>query len=445
MKIMKRKLIFFITLLAIVGLATIQSCKKETAVKPVLKAAFTEPVILSPTDGSFVDVTGTTVELKWESTNADGVAPKWDVYFGEDAAPALFMSGQTTTSITVPVEVGKTYYWNVSIEDANGVTTSSPTWSFEVVDPAAAISMDLSWTTNALDVIGMEIDPLQVANLRLRILDSDLVSALPASINTTGYENYSGFDTLADGKYFIAVDLTSTIDAGDFNAPIDLNLQLDFTQRGVLSETYNFPKVMTNQFVCSAYRVYLGYLTKTGNTYKFTSEVTKPTSVYAGTWLGVDSADVAYPSEVETYQGCALQIKGLVNGWMSTFWGEDIVKGGFANITIDEGTGVVTIPDQYYCTTKYNGNVQPAYNIVGSGTYDATGAYPTMTIQYTVKQGSDDWAQWMFDEGYMDTNKFIAILTLDPAGLPATSKSLSISKSAVKSLMIKPLVNKPRR
>jgi hypothetical protein len=214
---------------------------------------------------------------------------------------------------------------------------------------------------------------------------------------------------------------------------------LDFSQRGVLSDTYAFPEVMTNEFVCATYRVYLGYVTKTGTTYTFTKEVTKPSSIYAGVWLGVDSADVAYDSEVETYQGCSLQIKGLVNGWMSEFWGETIVKGGSASITINATTGVVTIPDQYYCTTKYNGVVQPVYNIVGTGTYDATGAYPKMTIQYTVKQGTDDWAQWMFDEGYMDTNKFIAILTLDPAGLPeGTVKSLSIP-------IPKQLINKPRR
>lgn len=441
---MKRKIIFFITLLAIVGLATIQSCKKEAVVQPVEKAAFTEPVILAPTNGSFVDITGTTVDLKWESTNADGVAPKWDVYFGEDADPALFKAGQTTESITVPVAVGKEYFWRVDITDANGVTTSSPIWSFEVVDPAAALIMDLSWTSNAVDAIGMKVDPLQVANLRLRILKADLSAAVTA-INTTGFETFDKFNTLADGKYFIAVDLTSTIDAGDFNAPVDLNLQLDFTQRGVLEETFAFPQVMTNEFVCAAYRVYLGYVTKTGTTYKFTSEVTKPKSVYSGVWLGVDSADVAYKSEVKTYQGCSLQIKGLVNGWMSTFWGETIVKGGSANITINPTTGVVTIADQYYCTTKYNGAVQPLYNIVGTGTYDATGTYPKMTIHYTVKQGTDDWAQWMFDNGYMATNKFIAILTLDPAGLPKTGKSFSINTSSVKSMTIKPLVNKPRR
>jgi hypothetical protein len=149
----------------------------------------------------------------------------------------------------------------------------------------------------------------------------------------------------------------------------------------------------------------------------------------------VDKADIDYESEVTTYQGCSLQVKGLVNGWMSEFWGEVIVKGGSASITIDPATGVVNIPLQYYCTTKFNGVVQPVYNIVGTGTYDATGVYPKMTIQYTLIQGTDDWAQWMFDNAYMATNKFEAVLTLDPAGLPG-SKSLLVRKS---------LVNKPVR
>jgi len=435
---MKRKILFFITLLAFVGMATLQSCKDDEIVQPTEQASFTDPVVSAPSDGSMISVEGTTVDLVWESTNAEGFPPSWDVYFGDGVEPVLYAAGHTTNSITVPVEVATEYHWRVEISDENGIVTSSPTWSFEVIDPAAHIGMDLSWESNALDVIGMEIDPLQVANLRLRILKSDLTAAVTA-INTAGYESFNNFHTLADGKYFIAVDLTSTIDAGDFNAPISLDLQLDFSQRGIQEESYSFPDIMTNQFVCSAYRVYLGYVTKTGSNYEFTKEITKPVSVYSGVWLGVDSADVAYPSEVETYQGCALQIKGLVNGWMSEFWGEVIVKGGYANITIDATTGVVTIPDQYYCTTKYNGAVQPVYNIVGSGTYDATGTYPKMTIEYTVKQGADDWAQWMFDEGYQDLNKFIAILTLDPAGLPeGTVKSLSIQTP-------KKLVNKPRR
>jgi hypothetical protein len=414
---MKRKLIFFVMILSLTGLFTMQSCNEDEKSPVYEYGSFTDPVLLAPADGGFLNVTGTTVDLKWESTDSDGDAQSWDVYFGDNSEPDLFKAGQTTQSVTVNVTPGTEYFWRVETVDAKGVITTSPTWSFEVVDPAAAMHMDLSWETNALSVIGMEVDPLAAANLRLRILKSDKTTAAVTAINTTGYETYAGFNSLVDGKYYIAVDLTSTIDAGDFNAPLDIDIDLAFSQRGVQELTYSFPAVMTNQFACSTYRVYLGYVTKTGTTYTFTKEVSKPVSVYSGVWYGVDKADVDYDSEVETYQGCSLQIKGLVNGWMTEFWGEVIVKGGSASITINPNTGVVTIPLQYYCTTKYNGAVQTAYNIVGSGTYDASGAYPKMTIQYTLIQGTDDWAQWMFDEGYMATNKFEAELTLDPAGL----------------------------
>lgn len=427
---MKKQLIFCVTIAFL--LATFIGCKKEAGDPFVEKHAFTIPAVVAPANGQFVNVTGSTVELKWQSTNGDNDPDSWDVYFGESANPPLVKAGNTTQSYTVTVEKGKEYNWYVEGVNKEGIPTRGEMWSFEVVDPAAPMEMSMSWTSNSADKIGMEIDPLQVANLRLRILKADKTTAAVTAINTAGFESYNKFNNLPDGKYYIATDLTSTIDAGDFNNVIDLDIKLQFSQRGVQEEEFDFPKVMTNQFVCSAYRVYLGYLVKTGTSYVFTKEVSKPTSPYSGTWYGIDKGDVDYDSEVVTYMGCSLQIKGLVNGWMSEFWGEEIVKGGSASITIDATAGTVDIPLQYYCTTKYKGVVQPVYNIVGTGTYDATGAFPKMTIQYTLIQGTDDWGQWMFDEGYMATNKFEAVLTLDPAGLPS-SKSMTIPlKSVIK-------------
>lgn len=410
-----------------------QSCKKETAVPPKVYGSFTDPVILAPANAGFVSVTGTTIDLKWESTDSEEDPQAWDVYFGTASNPPLVKSGYTTETYTATVANGNEYFWRVECKDANGVITRSPTWSFEVINPAAAMTMDLTWASNALGVIGMEVDPLLAANLVLRVYKADKVTTAISAINTAGFETYAGWNSLADGKYYVAVTLASTIDAGDFNAPLDLDLDLSFSQRGIVDLVYNFPAVMTNQFVCSSYRVYLGYVTKTGTDYTFTKEISKPISTYAGVWFGVDKADVDYDSEVETYQGCSLQIKGLVNGWMSEFWGEVIVKGGFASITINPTTGVVNIPLQYYCTTKYNGVVQPVYNIVGTGTYDATGAYPKMDIKYTLIQGTDDWGQWMFDNEYMAANQFEAVITLDPAGVKGAKKSaIFLSKPVVK-------------
>ena len=417
-------------LLVLSALYTLQSCKKESPVGFTEQEAFTIPTLVAPTQG-FLDLTGTTVDLQWASTNAAGAPNKFTVYFGTGDDPALYQSNVTATTLTVPVVVGTKYNWKIVAADANGKTQVSPIWSFEVVDPNAILDLNMTWSTDAKAVIGLDVDPLKAVDLRLLIRKADKTSQ--ATVNTIGgFQEYKKWNTLPDGKYYIAIDVYSTIDAGDFNSPIDISIDLTFKQRGTMNDVESFANVMTNQFVCTAYRVYLGYLVKAGSTYTFTKEVTYPVSVYSGTWFGVDKGDTDYDSQVVTYQGCSLQIKGLIYGWMSDFWGEVIVKGGSASITIDPVAGTVNIPLQYYCTTKYNGAVQPTYSIQGSGTYDASGAYPKMTIKYTLIQAGVDLGQWMMDNDYMATNKFEADLTLDPAGLKSLGKTLHLITPAVK-------------
>ena len=417
-------------MLSISGLFTLQSCNEDAASLVKEYGSFTDPVLLAPGNESFVNVTGTTVDLKWESSDANGDPQKWDVYFGETSSPELIESGYSSQTITVDVVPGAEYFWRVEITDAHGVITRGPTWSFEVVDPAAPLSMDLTWASNALDVIGMEIDPLLVANLRLRIYKEDKVTqAVSPSINTTGFENYSGWNTLVDGKYWVETELTSTVDAGDFNAPIDINIELAFSQRGIMEETFGFPAVMTNQFVCSTYKVFLGIVEKSGDTYAFTKEVTTPVSPLSHVWFGLDNSGFEYPSQAETYMGCSLQIKGLSWDWMSDYWGETIIKGGFASITIDTIAGEVTIPNQFYCRTKWNGAVQPDYYIEGTGTYEKSGEFATMTISYDLLQNGVSMAS-------MDPASdpiFVATLTTDPDGKKGAVKSVrQFTRPAVK-------------
>ena len=407
---MKRKNLIFVMLLVLSTLYTMQSCKKESPVGFTEEQAFTIPTLVAPTQG-FLDVTGTTVDLQWASTNAGGAPNKFNVYFGTGDDPALYQSNVTATTLTVPVVVGIKYNWKIVAADANGQTQVSPIWSFETVNPAAPLDMTMTWTTGALAAIGLDLAPTAAVDLRLLIRKADKTSQ--ATINTTGFEDYANWNTLPDGKYYIATDIFATVDAGDFNSPIPISINLNFKQRGIQSETVIFTNVMTNQFVCSTYRVYLGYLVKAGSTYTFTKEVTYPLSVYSGTWQGLDSKNFKYPSEVVTYQGCSLQIKGLAFGWMSDFWGEVIFKGGTANISINAGTGVVTIANQFYCRTRYNGAVQPDYYIQGTGTYDATGAFPTMTITYDLLQNGVSMAA----QDPKSNPLFVATLTLNPAGL----------------------------
>jgi hypothetical protein len=128
---MKRKIIFFITLLTIFGLITMQSCKKEAAVAPVavLAAMPASPV---PTVDAIIPFTGTgqTINLTWSGTATNAI--NWDVYFGTSASPDLAASGVTANSYNATITKGGTYYWQVSTTDANKETTTSPVWSFEV-------------------------------------------------------------------------------------------------------------------------------------------------------------------------------------------------------------------------------------------------------------------------------------------------------------------------
>lgn len=282
-------------------------------------------------------------------------------------------------------------------------------------------AVDMSWDTDALSAIGIDLSPTDAVDLRMLILD-DSKGAIIAVEDGGSFETYAAWDTLADGTYYIATDIYSTVNAGQFNAPITLDLMLEFNQTGkVNGDMLSFPAVMTNQFVCPSYRVQLAKVVKSGSSYTYESMIETPQSILSGDWFGVDVDDPTggfhqYPSQVEVELGCDLMISGLGFGWMTDFWGEVIIAGGSAVITVDETAKTVDIASQYYMTTTYNGAVQDDYLIDGTGTYDDSGTYPTMTIQYEMTNYGQGWAQWCFDNGYMASNKFVANLTLDPNG-----------------------------
>jgi len=135
MKNMKRKSLIVAILPVLLGLFALQSCTKKDNGTFTVYHAFTTPTVTAPLDAATIKITGTTVDLKWVSTDADGDAVKADVYFGLDPSPALYKAANTGTTLTVPVELGQTYYWKVTMKDANGVMTYGPTWSFTIFEP----------------------------------------------------------------------------------------------------------------------------------------------------------------------------------------------------------------------------------------------------------------------------------------------------------------------
>ena len=128
---MKRKNIIIAILPVLFGLIFLQGCKEDIPTISIF-GAFSDPVAIAPLDESLIKITGTTVDLKWETTDPDGDAPLCDVYFGTGENPKLYKAGHSGLTLNVPVAEGSTYYWYVKMYDANKVMTTSAIFSFSV-------------------------------------------------------------------------------------------------------------------------------------------------------------------------------------------------------------------------------------------------------------------------------------------------------------------------
>lgn len=132
---MKRKNIILVMLAVVGSIFTMQSCTEKDNTNFTVYNAFTTPTVTAPLDASSIKITGTTVDLKWATTDKDGDTPSADVYFGTDPKPSLYKAGVAALTLNVPVELGKTYYWKIVMKDNHGVMTTGPVWSFTVFEP----------------------------------------------------------------------------------------------------------------------------------------------------------------------------------------------------------------------------------------------------------------------------------------------------------------------
>lgn len=403
---MKRKHIIIVALLVFSGMLTMQGCKKEDQPTPVVYKAFTVPTGTTspaPNASGTVKFSGSTVDLVW-SSEGSGNADNWTVYFGTGKAPALFQTGVTAQKLAVPVVDGQTYYWKVETVDSRGIKTSSAVYKFTAVNGSnAKMKVNLATTTDVASAIGLDLEADDVVDLRFYVLKKSDLSIVETIDVGYAHEEFSGFADLADGEYILAVDILSTIDAGDVNAPVSLSLSLKFAQLGIIDSTLYFPNVMNNVNSCDLYRTHLATVTKVGSVYSVVSSVdywispdADPNSpALVGIWSGFD-ADLGYPSEVvsEIITG-KLKFTGIGRGWMQDWWGEVITKEYPISMNFNFCAGTLIIPRQKIMETTWKGDAQPAYSIQGNGIFDLSGDYPTMTINYDfIQSGASIASVW---------------------------------------------------
>lgn len=346
-----------------------------------------------------------------------------------DAGKINFPAGSTTAQLKIKIlsdnlkESTETFTIQIGDETTANATITPVNVPFTIQNATGnELTLDMVCSTDVKDAIGVDLKPDEVVDLRMLILKKSDMSVVKTIDDDKSSESFGEFSTLADDDYVIAVDILSTIDAGDINKPVNLGFEMHFFQVGLIDKTLNFEKVMTNENNCDLYRTLLATVKKAGNVYTVAEELdywqdasTDP-SLLVGTWQGWD-ADAGYPSEVvSSITSDVLKFKGIGRGWMQDAWEEVIVTETPVELTFNYCNGTVKIDLQRIMTTTYNGAPQTPYDIMGKGTFDMSGAYPVIYLQYDFYQGTAGIAK-NFGIPYFELE-----ITLDPAGIKVAKK-----------------------
>ncbi|MBX2974815.1 MAG: carboxypeptidase regulatory-like domain-containing protein [Ignavibacteriaceae bacterium] len=142
----------------------------------------------------------TSVTLTWTSTDPDGDALTYDVYFGTNSNPSLEVTNRTSASYSPPgISTGSTYYWKVVAKDGKGGTATSDIWRFTATSGVsnASITGIVSNATNN--------DPISGVTVKLQ------QSGSTVSTQTTGTTGAYTFSALAAGTYTLEISKTGFI------------------------------------------------------------------------------------------------------------------------------------------------------------------------------------------------------------------------------------------
>jgi hypothetical protein len=88
--------------------------------------------MVAPYYGQPVTAVSGKVTLSWTGSDVDNDIAGYKVNFGTAVTPALLVENQTTTTLSVDVISGKTYYWQIVTKDAVGNTSNSEIYKFTV-------------------------------------------------------------------------------------------------------------------------------------------------------------------------------------------------------------------------------------------------------------------------------------------------------------------------
>jgi len=368
------------------------------------------------------------VDVAVHVTQTDGDAVE-GVDYSLSASRLIIKSGTTSSSLDVTIltnpEANGTRSFTITIGDAKTANAdiTPTTASFTIEDYLDGdLSAHLEWEASetTTDNSGNVISPTDLADLRLLLSDElyDGSNAIDGA-DGAGFETFILSGDLPDGEYYFTADFYAALET-----PIrDLNLTMTFDQIGVFSGmTFEFEEALSTQCTAGSNYFIMVKVTKSGTDYAIEqvaeypppADVSPLVGIYTGTDF-VGGVTGEYPSEVVTQMNVdlTLGITGLGFGWMVDFWGETVEEQNYVTVTLEwcGDQGVLTIPEQDYIVTDYEGDLYP-YTIVGSGTFSIDGGVVTMHIEYDMIQDGFSTAGWTNDNGYMPTALFIADITL---------------------------------
>lgn len=408
-----------------------------------INPGFASPVTLVENDEKFeytVTLSGPQiVDVKLTVSQVDGTASSDDYEMTESIViPAGTVSGKGSIKILSDdvIEDDETLKIQIGDETTANAALTPITVEFTIKNLTVDdLMIGLSWepSTPTTDDTGTDIDPTVFADMRLLITDSPYTTIIDGA-DDAAFESYTMLGTMDNGEYLVVADFYDAM-----ATPVrDLDLTLDFEQLGVIDPySMEFPAALSTRSFCSNYYFVMAKITKSGTSYTI-EEVGEQSQFPVTHWSGTDAADAFgdWESQITTTFDCDGDlIFGLNAEWILEVWGETIEEEGNVYYTIDDA-GVITIDSQYVFTTLYDGDLYD-YTVKGTGIYDDSGDVPTMTIQYTLDQEGFSPSQYMYDNGYLDTPYFEAIVTMDD-GTKSASLVTRSAKGGSFDLSLKP-------